>query len=315
MKKFSVNVLRCLSRDSFQLHRSATRIVVSSASFQRQAPSVERRTFSSSSDEPIGDNENTTTSTTSTAINEEDLKVLADSKFFNLASQIVGRPDVKETVSESAGQSLQDRKNEEEQDFSHIPPHLNTRRRWAVQDVLKIGRHTKITAGGRINSFSSLVILGDGAGTAGFGYGKALTATAATQKAVVDAEKAAFTIPLTEDFRLLRGFKVKQDGALIEVMVKQPGNDSNTCNYVMQIVCKAFGVRGLVVKTIGRRNPLNVIRAFFKGMHDFPISERAYAQARGQKWFDVRRDYRYRSTRASKTGNLIWAPAKSRNNN
>ena len=32
---------------------------------------------------------------------------------------------------------------------------------------------------------------------------------------------AAFTIPLTEDFRLLRGFKVKQDGALIEVMVKQ----------------------------------------------------------------------------------------------
>ena len=111
MKKFSVNVLRCLSRDSFQLHRSATRIVVSSASFQRQAPSVERRTFSSSSDEPIGDNENTTTSTTSTAINEEDLKVLADSKFFNLATQIVGRPDVKETVSESAGQSLQDRKS------------------------------------------------------------------------------------------------------------------------------------------------------------------------------------------------------------
>ena len=53
-------------------------------------------------------------------------------------------------------------------------------------------RHTKITAGGRIFSFSALVVVGDGNGTAGFGYGKALSGGAAVQKATRDAEKRMF---------------------------------------------------------------------------------------------------------------------------
>jgi hypothetical protein len=52
--------------------------------------------------------------------------------------------------------------------FDHIPTHMNTFRRWEVQEIIRIGRHTKITAGGRIMSFSALVVIGDTRGTGSF---------------------------------------------------------------------------------------------------------------------------------------------------
>lgn len=72
---------------------------------------------------------------------------------------------------------------------AYTPEFAPLARRWALQETLDMGRHTKVTGGGRIFSVSATVIVGDQRGTAGFGYGKALTAASALTKATVDAEK------------------------------------------------------------------------------------------------------------------------------
>lgn len=174
-----------------------------------------------------------------------------------------------------------------------------------------MGRHTKVTAGGRVFSFSALVVLGDKNGTAGFGYGKGLTAVAAVNKATRDAEKFMFSIPITDDRRIMDGFLVKQDGCTVELGVLPPGRGVRG-SPLMHHLCEAFGVTDVRIKARGRRNIKNVVRAFFRGMHEHPRSQRAIAEAFGFKWFDPRRDHRYIAKRAARTSSNVWAAADLR---
>lgn len=174
-----------------------------------------------------------------------------------------------------------------------------------------MGRHTKVTAGGRVFSFSALVVVGNSNGTAGFGYGKGMTAPAAVQKANRDAEKLMFAIPLTDDRRIMDGFKVKQDGCSVELKVLPPGRGVRG-SPLMHRLCEAFGVTDVLVKARGRRNIKNVVRAFFRGMHDFPRSQRQIAEVFGFKWFDPRRDHRYVAKYPSRTSSNAWSPINKR---
>jgi hypothetical protein len=71
--------------------------------------------------------------------------------------------------------------------------------------TVKMGRHTKIIAGGRVFSYSALVVVGTGNGAGGIGYGKALKAPEAVMKATKDAEKNMIPI-----FRY-KGRTIKKD--------------------------------------------------------------------------------------------------------
>lgn len=152
-----------------------------------------------------------------------------------------------------------------------------------------------------------MVVLGDGNGTAGFGYGKALTAASAINKAGIDAEKYMFSLPLTEDRRLQRGFKQKQDGVIVELRVLPRGAGVHG-GFLMMLLCEAFGIDDVTIKAHGRRNPKNLVRAFFTGLHKTAKSQRTVAEGRGLKYFDPARDYRYKSQRPSRTPSGVWTP-------
>jgi len=181
------------------------------------------------------------------------------------------------------------------------------RREYLVKEVLRVRRHVNVTAKGRIQSFSSIVVVGDGQGTAGFGYGKALTPSQATINAARDAEKCVFSVPITDDHRLLRGFKETWDGATVIVEPTRAGRGISGGD-MAHLLCNAFGITDVIVKAIGRTGISNVVRAFFKGMFLHSTSQREIAEGLGKKYFDRRRDYRYRSNNASRSPAGAWSP-------
>ena len=90
------------------------------------------------------------------------------------------------------------------------PPVSPTPHQQFAISLLLGASHTKITAGGRIFSFSALVVVGDGRGTAGFGYGKALTGGGAVLKATRDAEKRKCCLLVQYAICNIRNFYVKK---------------------------------------------------------------------------------------------------------
>jgi ribosomal protein S5 len=109
------------------------------------------------------------------------------------------------------------------------------------RQLLKVGRHTKVMGGGRIFSVSALVLVGNGNGTAGFGYGKALTMQQAMQRANRDAEKNLITIDRFEDRTLSMGeSRTKYKGAIVVVRNASRGRGLVCNSLIRQVVYCSF---------------------------------------------------------------------------
>lgn len=81
--------------------------------------------------------------------------------------------------------------------------------KFPYQNLVKIGRHCKVMPGGRVFSFSALVTIGNGKGSAGVGYGKALQVSKALENALRDAEKNIISIFRYQNRTILSTIKFK----------------------------------------------------------------------------------------------------------
>jgi small subunit ribosomal protein S5 len=154
-----------------------------------------------------------------------------------------------------------------------------------VEKLVTVNRVAKVVKGGRIFSFTALTVVGDGKGKVGFGYGKAREVPAAIQKAMENARKNMKTIPLNGT--TLYYASTSNHGAAKVYM--QPASEGTgiIAGGAMRAVFDALGVRDVLAKSIGSSNPMNVVRATFKGLQQIQSPD-AIAAKRGKTLEDIR---------------------------
>ena len=149
-----------------------------------------------------------------------------------------------------------------------------------IEKLVAVNRVAKVVKGGRQFGFTALTVVGDGNGTIGFGYGKAKEVPLAIQKAMDKARKNMKAIPLKGD--TLQHAITGIHGAANVYM--QPASDGTgiIAGGAMRAVFEAVGVKNVLAKINGTRNPVNVVRATINGLAAMSSPEYVAAK-RGKK--------------------------------
>lgn len=152
------------------------------------------------------------------------------------------------------------------------------------EKLVAVNRVAKVVKGGRQFGFTALTVVGDGDGKIGFGYGKAKEVPLAIQKAIEKARRSMVEIPLNDGTLFYP--KIGRHGAAKVHM--QPASEGTgiIAGGAMRAVFEVLGVRNVLAKCIGSRNPINVVRATMQGLQNIQSPD-SIASKRGKSVKDI----------------------------
>ncbi|MGI9330660.1 MAG: 30S ribosomal protein S5 [Gammaproteobacteria bacterium] len=145
-----------------------------------------------------------------------------------------------------------------------------------LEKLVTVNRVAKVVKGGRQFGFTALTVVGDGAGRVGFGYGKAREVPIAIQKAMQVARKNLREVALRDD--TLHYAMTGRHGAT-KVYI-QPASEGTgiIAGGAMRAVFECAGVRNVLAKSYGSRNPINVVRATIAALYEAQSPQRIAAR-------------------------------------
>ena len=155
------------------------------------------------------------------------------------------------------------------------------------ETVVHINRVTKVVKGGKNFSFSALVVVGDGNGWVGYGTGKAREVPAAISKGVDQAKRNLMRVPMrgaTIPHPIVGRFGA---GA---VMLKPAAEGTGViAGGAVRAVMESAGVQDILTKSLGTKNPHNVLRATMCGLQSLQSAEEV-ARDRGKSLESIQRE-------------------------
>ncbi len=154
-----------------------------------------------------------------------------------------------------------------------------------IDKLVTINRVAKVVKGGRRFAFAALVVVGDQKGRVGYGAGKAREVPEAIRKATERAKRTMIRVPMKEG-RTLHHDSTGHFGAGSVVLRSAEAGTGIIAGGPMRAVFESLGIGDVVAKSLGSRNPHNMVKATFDALARC-ASPRTVANRRGKKVSDI----------------------------
>ncbi|MBI4993035.1 MAG: 30S ribosomal protein S5 [Candidatus Magasanikbacteria bacterium] len=146
------------------------------------------------------------------------------------------------------------------------------------QQILDLARVTRVTKGGKQMSFRATVLIGDHRGRVGFGVDKGKDVQMAVNKAVNQAHKTLFSVPIIRE--TVPHAVMAKYGAAKVLIQPAPRGSGIIAGGAVRVVLEIAGVPNASAKILGRTgNKMNNIKATFDALHCFKVKAKVFKPA------------------------------------
>lgn len=128
-----------------------------------------------------------------------------------------------------------------------------------IDKVIKIRRCAAVVKGGRRFSFAAMVVVGNGHGKVGWGYGKANEVPPSVEKAVKDGSRRMVEVAIEKG--TIPHTVLGHYGAAQVVLVPAAPGTGVIAGAAVRAVCEAAGIKDILTKSFGSTNPINLVKA------------------------------------------------------